>query len=477
MRYSLSFASLIIVLILVIVATGCKKDTFSDDPGLTLSFSTDTLTFDTVFTTLASVTLPLKVYNNNKNAVKISNITLAGGAQSNFRINVDGLPGDARDVEILGDDSLYVFVEVTIDPNNQDNPLIILDSINFLTNGNEQRVILAGWGQDANFYNGVEICDEVWTNNKPYVIFNSMVVGAGCTLTIQEGTQVHLSDNSGLFVFGTLLVNGGCGLDTVTFQQVRLEEFYDDIPGQWSGIFIFRGSTGNVIRNAEIKNSTNGLTVGSDTTCDLTTYTGANAPDLTMENVIIKNSLGTGLFAFLSIVEAQNCLMYNGGGNLVNLIMGGLYTFTHCTFLNYGSTTTDHQKPILTMSNFAAIETPECNAAVAANLDATFINTIIDGSLDEEIEFNNETTSGAEFNTLFDHCLLKTEYNTIAVPDSFINCLINIDPQFVDRSLPDYHLASGSPCIDAGKPGTPVMDDLDCGMRSSLPDIGCYEFM
>lgn len=481
MRYSLFIASLIVLLIILLAGTGCKKDTFSDDPGLTLSFSTDTLTFDTVFTTVASVTLPLRVYNKNKNAVKISSIQLAGGANSQFRINVDGLPGDATDVELLGEDSLYVFVEVTLDPVSQNNPLLILDSINFLTNGNQQRVILAAAGQDAHFYNGEEICDETWTNDKPYVIFNSIAVGAGCKLTIQEGVRVHLSDNSGLFVYGTLEVNGGCDDDTVSFQQIRLEDFYDDIPGQWGGIFIMRGSTNNIIKNAEIKNSSNGLTVGSDTTCNLSLFTGANAPDIQLENVIIKNSFGTGFFAILSAVRAQNCLFFDSGDNLVSLIMGGAYEFTHCSFLNYGSTTTNHDKPILTMSNFAATgesQIAECsNLAIAADLEATFINTLIDGSLDEEIEFNHETTSGAAFTYLFDHCAVRTEYDIAAVPDSFVTCLLNVDPMFVDRSEPDYHLASGSPCIDAGKPGTPIMDDLDCDTRTGAPDIGCYEFM
>ncbi len=473
MKYSLSFVSLVLLLIVVISAGGCKKETISNDSSLKLRFSADTLTFDTVFTTLASVTLPLKVYNDNKNAVKVSNITLAGGSQSSFRINVDGTPGDARDIEILGEDSMYVFVEVTLDPNSGTNPLIVLDSINFLTNGNEQRVILAGWGQDANLYSGVEICDEVWTNTKPYVIFNSMAVAAGCTLTIEAGTRVHLSDNSGLFVFGTLIVNGGCGTDTVTFQQVRLEDFYDDIPGQWGGIFILRGSTGNVIQNAEIKNSSFGLTVGSDTTNDLSSFSGANAPDVTLKNVIIKNSFETGLFAFLSAVFAENCLIYGAGSNLVTLGLGGLYEFTHCSFLNYGSTTNNHENPILLMSNSAT--NVELGQLIVAELDLTLTNTIVDGSLDEELQFENDPAG--IFKYKFDNCVVRTEYNTMAVPDSFINCLINIDPQFVDRSVPDYHLASGSPCIDAGKGGTPVTDDLDCEIRTGLPDIGCYEYM
>lgn len=119
--------------------TGCRKDVLTTDSGAKLRFSVDTLTFDTVFTTIASTTLPLKIFNDNKNKIKVSSIELGSGASSKFRINVDGIPGDAYEVEIEGKDSLYIFVEVTVDPNNANNPLIFIDSLNFLTNGNKQK--------------------------------------------------------------------------------------------------------------------------------------------------------------------------------------------------------------------------------------------------------------------------------------------------------------------------------------------------
>lgn len=479
MKYYIQISLLLVLFVAIISGTGCKKDTLTTSSSAKLSFSVDTLTFDTVFTTLGSTTLPLKVYNRNDNKVNVSRIWIGGGEASVYRMNVDGLPGDAEDIEINGKDSIYIFVEVTLDPSNQNNPLVVFDSINFLTNGNEQQVTLAAWGQDAHYYVGQEICDEVWTNDKPYVIFNSILIDAGCKLTIQEGVNVHFSDNSSMFVFGTLEVNGGCNTDTVIFRGLRLEDFYDDLPGQWGGISIFRGSEDNVLRNVEVVNSSTGITVGSDTTCDLTQYNAANAPDLILDRVVVKNSLSTGLYGFLSVIDAQNCLIYGAGDNLLSLIMGGVYRFSYCSFLNYGSVTTNHEKPILTMSNFAAIQTDECDVAVAANLDVVFTNTILDGSLDEEIEFNNETTAGADFLYKFDHCLLKTEYNTTAtaVTDSFVNCLINLNPNFADRAENDYHLAAGSPCVAAAKAGTPVMDDLDCIIRNDPSDIGAYEYV
>ena len=77
--------------ILVIFGTSCKKDVLNTDGALT--FSVDTVLFDTVFTTIGSATRQFKIYNPSNNEVNISSIMLAGGQQSKYRINVDGIPG------------------------------------------------------------------------------------------------------------------------------------------------------------------------------------------------------------------------------------------------------------------------------------------------------------------------------------------------------------------------------------------------
>jgi hypothetical protein len=448
--------------------TGCRKDVLTTDSSAKLRFSVDTLTFDTVFTTIASTTLPLKIFNDNKNKIKVSSIELGSGASSKFRINVDGIPGDAYEVEIEGKDSLYIFVEVTVDPNNANNPLIFIDSLNFLTNGNKQKVVLAAWGQDAHFYNGQVICNETWVNDKPYVIFNSMLIDAGCELIIDPGVQIHLSDNSFLYVRGKITANGGCGTDTVSFRGLRLEEFYDDLPGQWPGIFILRGSQNNSFTNVEIKNSTFGLNLGADTTDNLASFTTSNKSSVTLDKVIIKNTLSTGIYSTLSDVTATNCLFYNTTDNLITMGLGGTYVFTNCNFINYGSVTTSHDKPNILMSNVATNEAR--GQTVFADLNATFKNCIVDGSLDEEIQI--EQADEAAFIYRFENCLVKTERTT--TPDSFINVLVNVSPQFKNRGEDDFTLLPGSPCIDAGSGF--IFDDLECLPRSGTIDIGALEY-
>ena len=108
----------------VLFFAACNDEIISTDTSKKLEFSTDTLTFDTVFTTFGSTTHKLLVYNNNSQTLRISSIALSGGKDSPFRINVDGMKSDDNsftDIEIPGKDSIYIFVEVTIDPANQNS--------------------------------------------------------------------------------------------------------------------------------------------------------------------------------------------------------------------------------------------------------------------------------------------------------------------------------------------------------------------
>jgi hypothetical protein len=185
-KYSLLSVSLFFVLIAFLQS--CKKDVINTDSNFNLEFSVDTVYFDTVFVTLGSTTQRFKVYNNSNQRVNISSIRLAGGANSFFRMNVDGIPGTAiSDLEIGANDSIFVFAEVTVDPNNEANPFVIEDSILFETNGNQQKVKLLAYGRNADFYRPTEFptnglppysvleCGTVWTNEKPKVVIGYLI--------------------------------------------------------------------------------------------------------------------------------------------------------------------------------------------------------------------------------------------------------------------------------------------------------------
>ena len=182
---------LFLIVLGFIIFSGCRKELqVDDDPSLKLEFSTDSVIFDTVFTTVGSITRNLKVYNKHDKALNISSITLLGGSSSSYRINVDGVPGvQEKDIEIPGNDSIYIFVRVSIDPTSGNLPFVVSDEIAFITNNNEQRVVLAAWGQDAHYivadktigsikYKIVAAEDSAvtWPADKPYLVYGYAVV-------------------------------------------------------------------------------------------------------------------------------------------------------------------------------------------------------------------------------------------------------------------------------------------------------------
>jgi hypothetical protein len=93
--------------------SSCNKQVLLSKSNL--EFSTDTLVFDTVFTTVGSTTKAFKIYNKDQKSLKIDAIELMGGAQSVYSINVDGVPADIHeDILLEAQDSIFVFVEVTL---------------------------------------------------------------------------------------------------------------------------------------------------------------------------------------------------------------------------------------------------------------------------------------------------------------------------------------------------------------------------
>jgi len=357
-------------------------------------------------------------------------------------------------------------VEVTIDQSSGTLPFIVNDSILFITNGNTQDVNLVAWGQDAHFFNNVLICDMTWTNDKPYVIYNSILVDSGCTLTINPGVQVYTHSSSGIFVNGTLLVNGTLS-DPVVFQGDRLESYYDEIPGQWYGIFILRGSTNSIINHALIKNAFYGVSAGSFSSPDLNDFTVANAPDVSIKQTIIRNMTYTGIFGFKSIINVENTLVYNCIQHSAHLAFGGTYDFTHVTMVNMGVTGIDHSGSTIELGNFA--ESPQGHFSF--DLNATFTNCIIYGSLDEEVVYDDDKSS--QFNYMFENCILTTKLDVIGT--GYLSILKNTDPIFVNLQEDNYHLQFNSPCRNYGK-ATSVLYDLDEVIRDVSPDLGAYEY-
>lgn len=466
----------------------------ADQSDQAVTFSADTVLFDTVFTTIGSVTLPLKVYNPHNAMIVVEDIDLVGGTDSPYRMAVDGENGVSfNDVEIGPNDSLWVFVEVTIDPNNADFPLIVEDSIRFITNGNTAYVNLVAWGQDAYFHGSLDAltvlpCDEVWNADKPHVLYGIVAVDEGCNLTINAGTQVYCHSGSGLYVYrGGLNIEGALG-NEVVFCGDRLEPEYENLSGQWGiqldvefetgfgvesatinrgGIWLFETDEAS-IDYAIIKNGIIG--VQADTTGTLT------GNSLQMTNTIISNMSAIGFLAQGAHVKGENDLIVNCGETCVALDIGGKYDFNHCTFANWW-TAASRQAPAFYMSNYYV----DVNENVQARpLSETIIrNSILYGnnaSLSDynEVILDMYTEDGFDPQYLIENCYVDTEAD-LTDGTHFLNTNQGAgDPPFLDPFNGDFDFAGQVPSAFATNGSGLISPDLKGQPRTNPPAKGCY---
>jgi hypothetical protein len=430
-------------------------------------FSDDTIHFDTVFSSLGSVTKELLVYNRSGYKIKIDQIYLSGGTASQFRLNIDGDPvSDKSDVEIARNDSMFIFIDVLVDPADVDSPVAIVDSLIFRYGGNEKNVKLLAWGQDIILLDSKTIGNETWRKGKPFVIFNNLLVDTSRTLTIEEGTRVYFHRNSSMTVAGTLIVNGTPD-SPVTFASDRLEKIYEDIPGQWEGIRILNCSSGNNINNAFIRNAENGIYMGE-------TVTGTGKPALKLSSVTIMHSSVSGISAINSGIQAVNCVISHCGSYCVYIASGGDYAFIHCTFSNwwdYGLRLTPALYITTVHENFGAITGP---------VRAEFNNCVITGGNNSELAVNVQDKSH-DLYYYFGYCLIKLD--TLKSPfwakELFHGCVVNKDPLFLDFARYDFRPDTLSPLIDSGDKFFAVIYPFDIRGESrskdQAPDIGAYE--
>lgn len=474
-------------LLFVLVVSACKKDiVVSDNPSFKLSLGTDTVHFDTIFTTLSSVTKNFKIYNHNDEAVNISSIRLKNGNSSFYKININGNPSNSVTDQLLEKgDSLYIFVEVTIDPTNQDSPLAVEDYVQFTTNGNEQEVLLLAYGQDAIIYfptffpenglpdysiigdDGDGNCSSVtWTNEKPILIFGYAVVDEGCELIIEEGTKVYFHAFAGLWVFEDAKIDVQGTIDNpVTFQGDRFEEIYDDEPGQWDRIWINKSNQDHSIKNVIIKNALIGL--------QLEAYpfdeTGGNISPNTayLENVFITHSSSRGIFARNYKVEAENIAIANSGQYAVAITGGGEYRFNNCTISNYWSYS-NRETASFTVTNQYQIGSTLYQLPIT---DSYINNSIIDGNINDENEFVISLEGeGNDFTGDFN--LIKTTN----LPEGFTNTFLNENPELIDPWESILYPSDGAFVLGKANPATATLSDLEGDPRPAFPALGAYEF-
>lgn len=446
----------------------CKKDSFITSSGAKLGISADTLKYDTIFTNTGSLTQSFKISNNNNQKLLLSNIKLMGGASSSFKINVNGNPAqEINDLEIAANDSMYVFVTVTINPSVTSLPFLVKDSVRINYNGNTNFVQLEAFGQNAHFLRNTVITENLtWLNDLPYVILGGVRVDTNVVLTVDKGCKIYSHADAPFIVDGTLIINGTKD-QPVIFTGDRLDEDYRDFPASWPGIYFRNSSKNNILQFAIVKNAYQAVVTQnpSDNT----------NPKVTLHQCIVDNAYDAGVFCLNSSLFADNCLITNCGSN-INIILGGVYNFTNCTVAGF-STFINHKQPVLSANNFAMID----GANVTTNLTALFTNCIFwgeDGAVKDEIIVNKQGAN--TFSVLFDHCLYKAI--TDPANSDILTPIKNQNPLFdsinVSKNYFDFHTSSSNaPGINTGADaGTLFAKDLDGNTRAiGKPDIGCFE--
>jgi hypothetical protein len=468
----LKFNVFFILIIASFAILSCTKEEYFQGENANLVFSEDTVLFDTVFTGIGSATRVFTVSNPNDLPVKITNIKLGKDDISKYRFNINGVSGnEVSDIVIPANDSLFVFVEVNIDPSK--DLLIEQDSIIFEANNNSQDIDLVAFGQDVILIKDSVLNSQTWTNAKPYLVYNLMAVDENQILTLEAGTHIYFHRGSSFIVLGTVIANGNV-YENVILEGDRLEHDYYDIPGQWDGVWITKLSKDNVMNYTQILNANVGIAVDS--------INGSN-PMLTISNSKIEHHSIYGISAQMSNVLATNCVITNCGIYSVFLSRGGNYSFYHCTIANWWNYTV-RNTPAVYLNNYFVYEN---NVYIYDMESAYFGNCVIWG--DQKTEFNFDFyTSGVSHNFKLENCFVKIDTSAhinTSITENFIDNNYKSDPVLKNVKAYDFSLSEISPAIDNGKLSVtellPALLNLDINALSrisdSAPDVGAYEFI
>jgi hypothetical protein len=479
----------VLLLLALPMAMFCSCDNgfggYSDNRGDLLTFSTDTIAFDTIVSTIGTPYQHFKVYNRNGKALLISSVSLAGGADSPFRINVDGAAGTVfRDVELRANDSLYVLIDARPAENGSDEPCYLADRVVFVTHDVQQSVVVEAAAQDAEIWRGrVLENDTILSSRKPYVVYDSLVICEGVRVEVLDGVRFYMHGNAEIVVRGSLCMKG-LRENPIVVRGDRFDHFinidYDRVPGQWGGIRFGPESFENEWEHVRLRNGKFGLDLERSDTLRL---------KMRLRNVVLTNFKGFGLRAVNSRLEAENCEFSNTKEAVLNLA-GGIYDFTHCTIANYygsyveaGWGHSDNATVQLTSSR-----TDEATGEVEyfPLLRASFYNSVIWGlgslrGSDVAIDRNEKST----VIPFFQNCLIPNGVPAGGDAALAVDCLSGEDPVFRLTHSPDliydFRLDSLSPARNVADRtiAQRLPEDLDGNNRLSDdgPDVGSYEFV
>lgn len=474
----------LIIFCLAVGIVACQKEMVSDDPTLALKFSHDTVLFDTVFTTMGSSTKQIMVYNPNKNAIQIDQVSMREGKY--FKINLDGENNldQLRDITIRGGDSLFLFIRTYIDPLNENSPVFIEDDIAFGVNGHVQKINLQAYGQDVEkirIPGDSLIMTLSLTSQKPYLLYDTLNVG---NLTIEAGTTIYMHTGAGVYVYGSMKAQG-TKEKPIVFRGDRTDRLFDSVPyrmasGQWDGIYLLHAKgmmpPTYTLDYVDILSGSVGLYVYSEST-------GLILPKLTMKNSRIHNHSIYGLVVQNVDAEVVNCEISNCASYCVYLA-GGKHQFVHNTIAAY------YGYPYTNLNIHQNIIPEDVAAVYINNLSknnaktiSSFTNCIITGGRKQSLMVATPLPDYYEgrFEGNYLRCDSLDEVfakNNVYASDSDTMVFRNTYYLYEKYHYYDFHLDSLSPARGIGDSIVALKyptDIVGCP-RKGKPDAGCYEY-
>lgn len=449
-----------------LIVSSCISDDFTDSPDARISFSSSVVDFGTVFTGDVSPTARLVVANHNKKGVRISSIRFLD-PDTPFSFNVDGVAGSVfHDVEIGGNDSIYIFLECHVMPDASDSPRPVSDYLEFDVNGVVSTVEVEATAVNVERLHDVAISSDTrLTPVRPYVIFGTLTVNEGATLTVDPGVQLLFHDGASMRVEGTLKAVGTPDRK-IDMRGDRLDDVLPDVPydimaGQWKGISIAASSFDNRLECVDMRSTDEGLRV--DSCSDL------SRQKLTLVNSWLHNSRSIVLESKYAKVDAFGCCFSEAADAVVSLT-GGEHKFIQTTIAN------NYLFSMTGEANLSLFHLMPEDADDNANplMKASFENGIVWG-IGQPL--NEGDLEGSE--VFFRNMLLKADGDN---DEWFVNCIWNEDPLFLtirNDYYFNYHVQPESPALGAGNPAfvtTECAYDMDGNYRlsSGAPTLGAY---
>ena len=466
------------------------------EAGAELRFSVDTLRFDTVFAEVGSATRSFKIYNPFDRPLEIARVSVSDEAGGRFRINVDGRSGEVvRDVFLPADDSVYVFVEVTVDPSEPvaASPFVFAGAVEVTATDATQVVHLEAFGQNAVYLPGpgpgpgadfrlltCDLGEAVFGGDLPYVIYGSLVIDS-CTVTLPPGTRLYVHGgiarnpelfggepfNDGVLLVGAdgRLVVDGTAEEPVLIASDRLEEEFLTVGGQYGGLRLGAGSGPHRISHARIRNGINGLVADS-------------AVALAIDHTEISYVDGVGLYAYQADVDASNLAIHSTGSAALAVEKGGTLRLDYGTLVNIGS-----RESTVALLNWTLY--PDSTIGTHP-LDARLRNVIAFGSEREAFALSDVSAADDAPDEAFDlaveHSVVRSDLaaeRPEALAEACDACLfVNADSTiFLNPAQDTFLLDTLSVARGIARP-LDVLDDLTGVVRDpEAPDAGAYEYV